>query len=41
MAIGSMSINSVIQYFQNVLITIEEQKNNEVNYAIYIKFILR
>lgn len=28
-------------YFQNALISIETAKNNEINYAFYIKFILR
>lgn len=28
-------------YFQNALIAIESSKSNEINYAYYIKFILR
>ena len=37
----SMSLQSAIMYFQNALMSIETAKNNEINYAFYIKFILR
>ncbi|CDW85417.1 ccr4-not transcription complex subunit 10 isoform x4 [Stylonychia lemnae] len=37
----SMSLQSSIMYLQNALMGIEEQKNNEINYSMYIKFILR
>jgi hypothetical protein len=37
----SMSLNSAIMYLQNALLIIEETKKNEVNYAMYIKIIMR
>lgn len=39
--VDSMSLQSAIMYFQNALIAIETAKQNEINYGIYIKFILR
>jgi hypothetical protein len=36
-----MSLQSSIMYFQNALIAIETAKQNEINYGLYIKFILR
>ncbi len=37
----SMSLQSAIMYLQNALIAIEAAKQNEVNYGLYIKFLLR
>eukprot|EP00347_Sterkiella_histriomuscorum_P018969 403343469 len=37
----SMSLQSAIMYFQNALIGIEEHKQNEINYSLYIRFLLR
>lgn len=37
----SMSLSSAIMYLQNALITIETAKQNEINYAMFTKFILR
>lgn len=36
-----MSLQSAIMYFQNALIAVETAKQNEINYGLYIKFILR
>lgn len=36
-----MSLQSAILYLRNALIEIETQKSNEVNYGVYIKFLLR
>jgi len=41
MPIDSMSLQSAIMYLQNSLMAIESMKQNEVNYGIYIKFLLR
>lgn len=41
MPVDSMSLQSAIMYFQNALIAIENAKQNEINYGLYIKFILR
>jgi hypothetical protein len=37
----SMSLQSAIMYLQNALIGIETMKQNEINYGLYIKFLLR
>lgn len=36
-----MSLLNAAMYFQNTLIAIEEMKNNESNYSLYIRYILR
>jgi hypothetical protein len=37
----SMSLHSAILYLKNALIAIETHKQNELNYGVYIKFLLR
>lgn len=37
----SMSVKSAIMYLQTALMAVEELKNNEINYSMFIKFILR
>ena len=39
--LNSLSIYAAIQYLENVIQTVELAKNNEINYNLMTKFILR